>query len=290
MERTFSQRGRSLAVLALVSLGLGGCANFWDDVTSKKFREHPYDTLFTTPDAYAVLRNPESDGDERAKALRRLKEPATHGGAPAQQEEALHFLSDAAMSDHQPLCRLAAVETLGRYKDPRASQILLAAYARLQPAGGGIEDVKAIQARHELLAEQSFPPETATLIQCRTLVALGQTHQPEALSLLVQAARTPVKPDASETEKLQVRDLRVAAVRALGNYPGDRQAAAALVQVMQGERDVAVRDRTQESLVAVTGRQVPNDPAAWENYLQNPEAYPKAPSGVVQQVGAWFKP
>jgi len=293
VRRTPSVRPRRARWLGLALVpGLAGCAAFWDDVTSRDFRERPFQTVFTAPDAVAVLRHPNSTGDERARALRRLKEPWRHGGSAAEQDEAVQFLSAAALNDRQPLCRLAAVETLGRFQDPRAVQVLMATYARLQPDTSTTlnQDVDTLQARRDQIWERAFAPETVTLIQCRTLQALGESKQPAAVPVLLTAVKTQPKADASEAEKQQARDLRTAAVRALGNFPNDQQVTAALVQTLRTERDVALRDRTHESLVAVTGRDLPPDAVAWQQYLDNPAAVPPSQPSVIQQVGGWFRP
>ena len=48
--------------------------------------------------------------------------------------------------------------------------------------------------------------------------------------------------EASESEKQQNRDLRLAAVRALGNFQ-HYQATEALVVVLEKDKDVALHDR-----------------------------------------------
>jgi PBS lyase HEAT-like repeat len=280
---------RGLALSLLTSAA--GCANFWDDVTSQKFKEHPFQTMFTTPDPVLVLRDPESTGDERAKAMRRLKQPTMIGGGNALLDEEMQYLTAAALNDKQPLCRLAAIETLGRFQHPQVVPTLIAAYTKLQTdATPTNPDGTPALARSSQIWERAFTPETVTLIQCRTLRSLGETKNPAALPTLLAAVRSEPRKDASEAEKQQARDVRTAAVRALGNFPGDGQVAAALVQTMQSERDIALRDRAQESLVAVTGRDLPADPQVWQRYLEHPESVPPAEPSVIRTVGAWFKP
>ena len=73
---------RCLAGAALTSLGLSGCAGFWDDVTSKDFKVQ---AMFVTPNPLLVLRD-STDGDKRAKALRALTEPKQNGGSDEDQD------------------------------------------------------------------------------------------------------------------------------------------------------------------------------------------------------------
>ena len=75
--------------------------------------------MFTKPNPLLVLRD-SSDGDKRAKALRALREPKQYGGGDAEQEAIVSILTTAATTEKQPLCRLAAIQSLGHFKDPRA--------------------------------------------------------------------------------------------------------------------------------------------------------------------------
>jgi hypothetical protein len=268
-------------------LAVSGCAGGFDTLASHKYRknlwEHPYSTLFVTPDAAEVLRKSE-DGEERADALRRLKEPKQHGGTDAQQDEAMQFLTQAATADARPMCRLAAIATLGTYRDPRAAPVLSAAYYAVSnndPAPSG----KAIPSK------QPFSQEVVTVIRCRALTALGQTGQQSALEALTKAATDPVPEAASETDKQEARDVRVAAVRALSAYPASVPAATALVQVLRTERPGPLRNRANDALVTITGKDLPPDPDQWQAVLDSSGGKLPMPNpGVIQQVGGWFKP
>src|SRR5207249_1600368 len=107
------------------------------------------------PDPMWVLAN-STDGDKKARALRELHEPKQNGGSDTEQDQVVQVLVTFATKDRQPLCRLAAIYTLGSFKDPRAEQALEEAY-RL--AG-------------------SFNPETATIIRVKALESLGETGNP----------------------------------------------------------------------------------------------------------------
>src|SRR5205823_10672722 len=93
-----------------------GCACFWDDVTSRDFT---WNSMFTKPNPLLVLRD-SSDGDKRAKALGSLREPKQYGGSSAEQDAIVSILTTAATTEKQPLCRLAAIQSLGHFKDLRA--------------------------------------------------------------------------------------------------------------------------------------------------------------------------
>src|SRR3954466_11553891 len=99
------------------ALGAAGCANFWDDVNSRDFK---FKDLFTaSPPPLAVLEHSD-DGYARAKALAALEEPQQHGGSQKDQDVYVEILSKSAVSARDPLCRMAAIKSLGRFKDPRA--------------------------------------------------------------------------------------------------------------------------------------------------------------------------
>jgi HEAT repeat protein len=220
--------------VGIACAGLSGCAGFWDEVTSRDFSVR---NLVSPPEPMSVLRS-STDGDARAKAMRRLD---VADAGPAEQEEALVLLTRAAAADPQPVCRSAAVQALGRYKDPRVVPALVAAYD----------------------SADQLTPELAYMIRAQALTALGETKQPEAAQFLVQVARQPVKSDLADRERGQARDVRLAAVRSLKNFPGFELAAATAGQLARTERDVAVRDRARESYVALTGQELsPTAPAA----------------------------
>ncbi|MGL4421036.1 MAG: hypothetical protein ACRCZF_10260, partial [Gemmataceae bacterium] len=58
-------------VVGLALLVSVGCASTVDTLTSRRFRQDPYTTLFKSEDPMMVLRTPH-DGDQRAKAMREL--------------------------------------------------------------------------------------------------------------------------------------------------------------------------------------------------------------------------
>ncbi len=224
----------------LAALTVTGCASLWDDVTSRDFKMK---SLFVQPDPLTVLQT-STDGDLRAKALQRLKEPISHGGTQADQDEVMKLLTNAAVSDKQPLCRLHAMETLGRFKDPRAATALTDAFYRAN----------------------SFAPDTSAMLQCHALKSLGETSSPAGQELLVKVVREP-RSEGTEVERQNAMDIRLAAARALGHY-SDPQAEAALFLVMRTEKDVGLRMCAYDSLKTATGKRMPLESKDWESLPQ----------------------
>ncbi len=222
-------------------MGLAGCANFWDEVTARDFDPR---SLFNKPNPLVVLARTD-DGAMRAKALRALREPAQCGGNAQDQEMVVQVLTVAATTDRQPLCRLAAIKSLGHFKDPRAAEALCKVYQNPKP----------------------FPAETSVIIDQQALTALGQTGGPAARDLLVRVAGEPPRTaESSELEKQMALDRRLTAVRALAHFK-NYDVTEALVKVLQIEKDVALRDGANESLQVVTGKKLPPDAKAWENVI-----------------------
>src|SRR5262249_39557839 len=113
-----------------------------------------------------------------------------------------------------------------------------------------------------------------------------------AVDLFTRVLRAPSPAqDVAETEMLQEQDRRIAAARALGHF-SHYQAAEALVYVLRTERDVALRQRAHESLVASAGKDLGFDPAPWDKLLNEhawdgPMPQPK-PKDKISLVG-WME-
>jgi hypothetical protein len=236
-----------LAPLAAACLTTG-CAGWWDQVTS---RDYKFKEMFhKKPDPLVVLRD-DTDGDHRARALRALKEPKRNGGTDAEQNVVVEVLTKAAATERQALVRLAAIHTLRDFKDPRVVDGLKEAYYR---AG-------------------SYNAETATILRCASLEALGQTGQPAAVDLLVKVLREPAV-EGPEAERQLKADERIASARALGHF-NHYQATQALVEVLRNDKDNALRDRAHESLQLCTGKHFPPDPKVWSDFFRDPEGTEK---------------
>jgi hypothetical protein len=262
--------GRAAVGAALLSLGLGGCANFWDDITS---RDRPFSTrckeIFVKPDPFTVLRTSD-DGDRRAAALRRIEEPKQNGGSDKDQDAVFTILSKTASSDPQPLCRLVAIERLGHFKDPRAAKALEAAFY-------GVDTIPS-----------QFAPLT-TRIQCQALTAMGETRNPEVVPLLALVLRMPGG-ERGSAEVQHRNDRCTAAARALAHF-NEAEATEALLHVMQNKKeDIALRDCAHNSLQEATGKRLPDDPDAWEEFLHPRGGDALARNrGSVLNLASWFK-
>lgn len=254
-----------IAVCGLWAALAAGCANTFDAISSRRFRERPFDTMFSTPDPMTVLRG-NSEGDERIRAMRAIKEPRTNGKSDTEQEELIQILGKTATSDSSGLCRVAAIDALGRFQDQRVPTILVTAYhnaPQQEPPSvanaAEPNEIETVGFRRKRFTQprENFAPEDVTAIQCRSLAALGATRSPAGLTLLCEVATTPTpKQETKETldllnplgEGVKREEVRIAAVRALGNYPGEPRAIGALEQIMQNEKDVVLRSRAQEAL------------------------------------------
>jgi hypothetical protein len=266
----------------MVALGVTGCAGTYDLVTSQRFRANPFGTMFSSEDPIVVLEsNPE--GDARVRAMNTLKEPARHGGSAAEQDKVIGILQTSATSDRRSLCRLAAVKALSDFEDQRCVPILLAAYrnapydAPPEP-GTGVAQAGGIGRGSAI---STFTPETVTTLQCSVLETLGKHRHPEGLKLICEVALNGAVKPAQAVEQAGFlgehmgptesnrMDVQLSAIRALGNFTGDEKAAQVLITVMQREKDVAIRGRTHEALVSVTGQDLPADPQAWAEWQKN---------------------
>ncbi len=243
----------------LFCLGSTGCANAWDEITSRDFS---FKACFAAkPDPLVVL-STSTDGDKRASALRDLKDPKIVGVDPERKEAVFKVLSASAVAEHQPLCRLAAISALRSFHDPRVPKALEDAYYRA--------------------AAGNFSPDTVTVIRCQTLEALGETGDPLGLELLIRVVKEPPV-EGPEQDQVMKSQERAAAARALGlgkykNY----EATAALLNLLKTERDnVALRDIATKSLRDVTGKDFPADANVWADFLQQ--------SGPVESVQAGGK-
>jgi HEAT repeat protein len=221
--------------------------------------------LWTKEEPLIVLRD-SSDGHKRSKALAQLVEPAQNGGSKEEQELYVKILTKAAMEDRDPLCRLGAIRALGTYKDPRAARVLEDVYQQRLP----------------------FTAEHNTVIRQQALAAVVQTGNPDSRTLLVRVARSPSgSVDSSLTDRQQTQDERLTAIRGLAKY-SQYESIETLVYIMEKEKDVALHDRAYESLKVATGKNLPDDPKAWRDMMQNPQLASHEPT-VLERVMFWNK-
>jgi hypothetical protein len=259
--RRAQRHGRTLTAFGLLTLS--GCAGTWEEVTSREFH---IKNLFTRQDPMVVLKE-SNDGDKRARALLALDEPRRHGQGDLEQNTILQIMNQAATTDRQPFVRLAAIQKLGGFEDPRAVPILEDAFYK---AG-------------------DFAPETATRLQCRVLTAMGETKKPEVKRFLIDKLKEPT---AERSDLAQQRNDRcLAAARALNNFPNDNEVADALFAVFGNDKeDVALRDRAHVSLQDITGERLPAEVAVWDQYLHPQPGQPRPHRSRMMELVSYVVP
>jgi hypothetical protein len=214
---------------------LSGCAHFGDDFTARNEKGewwdlgYKFDLAWNQGGAPLEVLAKSTDGDLRRRALLRLSEP----GDSKEREHYLTVLSTAARAERDTVCRLAAVQQLATYKDPTATRALVEAYQ--VPAN--VNDKYGV-------------------IQVTIVQALGQRKDPAGMDTLVAAL------DPKNQE-----DLRAAAAHSLGRFP-DYKASEALLASLKQERSTSVKHEVHQSLVKITGRDLPADAGAWETAFQ----------------------
>ncbi|MCU0705852.1 MAG: HEAT repeat domain-containing protein [Fimbriiglobus sp.] len=280
---------RALILLAAAAMiAPVGCARTWDVVSSRKFREAPFSTLFSSEEPIAVLRN-KVDGNERADAMRRLKEPAKQGKGQAEQDESLNILYTAATSDPSPIVRVAAIDALGRFDDPRTVTLLKEAYAKADgvpsdPARAEKNDLQQAAALDPILmlAPTGFEPSFVATLRSRTVAAMAGKGSPEAVAFLAQVATS----EPTGTDAQLDRDVRSAAVRGLGKMRSkDSVAALATVLKQEAGRDVVLAQNAHEGLKELTGQDLPADPEKWQAVVQAGLKVEEKPVGLIRQMG-----
>lgn len=276
-------------ILMLLACASSGCAGTWDTLSSRRFRQNPIAALYPTDDPLTVLRT-SPEGDERARAMKRLKEPIRHGGTSADQDEAISLLRDAACADPSPVVRIAAIDALAKFTDERVPSVLAAAYHQgdglppgaMKPARKRLDadDPIMLAERYSLRGPQGFSDDVVSAIRSRAITALSATGSAEALAVVAAAARGEGDVD---------HDTQLAALRGLASLR-HADSVPVLVEVLKREkgRDPALTSRAHESLVLLTNRAYPADPEAWESALQSGTATVAAEQSFIQQVGAWF--
>ena len=230
-----------LASLLTLALFAGGCSGF-DEFSFKKMN---WEVFHDPKDPLKVIQE-SSDGGQRRRALLCLKEPLANGGTQQQQDVVVGVLLHSAASETQAPCRMAAIDTMRKFRDPRIVEGLKEAYYR---AG-------------------SLPPESASVVRMLALGAMGDTKNPAAVETLVRVLREPPTEGPSEDRQQKLSE-RIAAARGLGNFK-QYQATTALVNILKTEEDVALRERARESLAAVTGKDLPADAQVWNEFLNSP--------------------
>lgn len=285
----------------------------WDAVTSRKFRDEPFKTVghvISPEDPMVVLRaDPPRSGDERAKAMLRLKEPSRNGGTQQDQDQIVEMLERTATSDSSPVLRNAAIAALGRFEDERAPRALMLAYQKADgrteqqlktgPAAvlaiGGLSAGRAPTRpgieMAQLAGPTGYAPDTVAALRCRCLESLGRTHRPEAarfLAAVAGAGGADIAPAGSDDV-----EVRQAAVRGLGQCR-QPEAVAALAQVLSAEagKDPPLARGAHAGLVRLTGKKLPPDPQVWNEVVQAGVTIAPEPTwaeNVMQNAMFWEK-
>jgi len=285
--------------MAVVS-GLTGCASTWDDMTSRRFREKPFGTIFHKDDPVQVLRsNP--DGGERARAMKNLEEPLAIGRPESEQEEMMQILASAAASDPSPWVRLAAIDALGRFRDPRATDALVAAYHQadgrpsrptqpppppagsIHPASGGRGDPSFLNDRLGLMGPQGFSPDQVANIRGRSLESLANKTDPKVVNFLANVAKgQELPPDEDPTSRDFVRQRAVAGLGKIRT----KESVVALTAVLTAEngKDVPLSHLAHTGLVGLTGQKLPADPEKWNAIVQTGFEIAPEPGGIQRAV------
>lgn len=256
--------GRRLGAATLLSglALLSGCAAL-DDFNIRKMNVE----VFQIPaDPLDVVRN-SKDGAARVRALAYVSEPAGRGGSAEEQQHTLEVLKYCATKDLLPAARLAAINRLRHFRDPAVVEILKEAYYNAS----------------------AFPNvETASVLRRQALSALADTRHEAAMEMLITVLREPPA-EGAEIERQAKLDERLTAARELGRFQSP-QAAAALAEVLSKENDVGLQRRLHESLVKITGQNLPPDGRAWSDWVNDPSnqqfiVQRKPSSSLLQLVG-----
>ena len=195
-----------------------------------------------------------------------------------------HVLGPAATGDPSPVVRAVAIDTLGRFKDERATTYLIAAYhqATGRPADAGrpppsdpLRQVGFVTAQGRelgpapdkisLSGPTGYPADTVGLLRAKALDGLARAGRPDG----VPADRPGGGPGDVPGGDVPDRDARLAAVRGLG-LVRQPESVAALSKVFAAEagKDTALAGRAHAELVQLTGKDLPADPDKWGGVVQ----------------------
>lgn len=276
-----SSRCHKFFGMLLVGSLLPGCAGTWDFLTSERFKSRPVGSLFDSNGDPLTILETTNDGHQRALALRDLREPKRKGKPEAEQEKALAYLRTSAVNDSRAMCRLEAIEALGRFEDPRAVPILIDAYKNAGYEGSSDPNVKPAGGVLAPNAASTFTPDTVTDIQVRAIRALGKHRKPEALPFLCEIASMRIESLPGEKSLINQTDyrleltpsegdrhrLKAEAIRALGGYEKNRQAIQTLIDALANDRDVAIRGLAHTTLLKITDQDFPPEAKPWQDWL-----------------------
>jgi HEAT repeat protein len=264
-EKESRRRGCHWPLVAGVALmSFAGCEHFWDDITAHSpqggFRNDMAFRwqLLTHKDEPLVVLRDSHDGDMRARAYRELQEPKLHGGSDQDQEAMLKILGTAAKSERSPVCRVAAIETLGKFKDPRAADALVEAFT--SPINFG---------------------DKSPVVRIAIVRSLAEIGDPKGVGVLTQALAFGPE-----------MDVRITAAEGLAKFQTS-ESTTALLRVLRNDKDVALRFEASQSLEKITGKKEMHPNAEeWDNYFRqvaaSGEPKPKESRSLLRPA-SWFK-
>ena len=251
--------GILLCVLGTCAIVVPGCS----DATKRQWKyRSPQENLRNALEA--------QHADLRRDAVVRIGESGYFNS-----ENAFGVLDAVARTDPQPQIRCIAIRALARYRDDRPVDTLLAI---LQATPG---DQRALPANDDLRWEAAL---ALMLFEERGLLA--EKHRQATCSIYLEMLG-PARP----------RRLRIAAVAALGSFK-DRRVFPPLISAVR-DRDFAVADCAERSLIKLTGTTHSYDADAWARWVAAtadpfanagyipPTTRPAGPSWWDKQVRAW---
>ncbi|OWK36510.1 HEAT repeat domain-containing protein [Fimbriiglobus ruber] len=294
----------ALAAGLAVMSGVTGCASTWDTITSKSFRESlkdkPYGTMFgKPPDPLETLRN-SPEGEARAKAMKLIKEPAAEKHSAEEQDEVMQILTSAATTDPSPWVRIAAIDALGRFHDPRAADVLKQAYfnapgrlpgnlakpeAEKSPiVQAGAREPGLLGDRLGLGGPQGFTADQVATVRGRAIDSMAKTGGPKSLEFLAGIA---IGKDHFMNDDVNTQEfVRQRAVDGISQMR-TKEAVVVLAKVLAAEKDkdITLTAKAHEGLVQLTGKNLPADPEKWNGVVQAEFEIVPEPNAIQRAIG-----
>lgn len=204
-----------------------------------------------------------SNADDRREAVTRLAEGPEYARA-----EVFAVLDAVARTDPMDQIRCIAIRGLSRYKDDRPVGTLLAVLQASKPGESALAATD--DTRWEALR---------ALAELDQRKALASTQRDLARDLAIRMAEF----DSS-------RSVRITATEMLGCFR-DRAVLSPLIRLLR-EKDFAIAERAELSLIALTGTTHDFDADAWESWVAaTPDPFAKAgqiPQTTRPAPPSWF--
>lgn len=240
--------GRGTVVVLLIAcFGAAGCSR----QAKRQWKYRSLDLAMQTALPEDLSR---SNPDERREAVARLAESGDYA-----RQEVFPVLDAVARTDPVSQIRCIAIRGLSRYRDDRPVGTLLAILQASKPGD------KALPADDD--------------VRWEVLHALLELDQRNALD---ESQRAMVRDLAIRLAEFDPsRNVRVTATELLGCFK-DRAVLSPLIRLVR-DKDFAIAERAELSLIALTGTTHDFDADAWEKWLANtPDPFARA--GQVPQT------